>query len=1306
MGDQYMTKLTHIFAIILLGLFLVSCGGGGSVSTLPTSDAFDESDLDFNPKMDILWVVDPSKSMYEEVENVRNNIQAFITDFITNGYEYRMGVISTAAWSDEAYQANTSLDFLVDADGPVFARLHKGECVEYPAASNARILDHLNAGSIGQFTTRFQSNFDVYGVKLNTSGCGLVGAPFGNWDPVTNNIFGQGGYDNNDRYALWEYVNDERPLQSVRAFLEYDSTLGAGEKFVRDDAYLAIIIISDEQDASRDSLTPALGYAPGNPGNHTAAQYVSYISSIKESSPGAGDGLSRFGIYSIVDLNQTGNIDIDAAQQSGGLAFDINASQAEYIANLNSIKDAILTEATAYPLACRPVVSSIEIEILKQSGVLITVPRDTGSGGWTYISASQSVSFSPSYLPAKEDVITVNYTPATLNCGYGNSQPRIVLSNNQVYENSPNGTVVGTVSFINGDGTGGTYTIQTDTSAGGFAIDGVTGEVTIANTLLLDTETKSNEQIEVRLTLPDTTTFDKSFTIRILDVADSVPVANDDSYSASESAADLNGDITIIGNVSYNDTGIDASEVHTFANTSSPAEGALTFNSNGSFTYVVNVADFSPPLGSGDSSVQTFNYSLTDAATNTDSATVTITISGENQKPVLTLAIPDQNVVFDGGVIKVPMVAGDISVSGTASGTIANLIDGNQGTGHVTSSSGAHYIEMEFPSSSPLFEVQEFRIRGGHSLGNAILQVRAADDRVLTREVLPVDQAGSDNLTISMTDQVIGAKARLIRSVGSVNPSGDQNLNINEIEIWGIEAEITEIDLDNHFSDPDVGDTLTYYATDIYGEGPAPGWVTIAADKLRFVPPSGTDIVIGILAQDPSGATEFTTVRITREGSGDITNSAPISLLAVDDEKRGGMTLRRFGGGTENAGNPAADNSIRHGEGDNFIIDPYVGQDLRDILIANPIKDLGPSTYRCTSPYSCIPADTRADLIAAGYENQLAHFGDNYGSENGWSITPVHVDNKYPLGSFVYCSGDPSTSPPSPAVVANGRIIPCVNTSRSYGETYTSYFVPAKTGVYRFRSPTQVDDIARLLLAPTEYVEDLVPVFTTHHPGVSNLINSLYDITGDTHVANGEFSPNSHRSGGHDTSIFYEPPVVLNQGSYRKGYVYLEQGNVYALEIRFQEGGGTVQFAFEYNRKDIDCNPTNSQPSGSCWDGWKAIDASVMVPEAGSDAHTPRVISGPAVSFDAKNLFYDAEEDALDYTARLVNADGTVFTDGPSGNGSISDIGLVLGVQNGILSGTLNATYDTHKPRVVFKAQERHTSAHAEVESLPIKFSP
>ncbi len=120
---------------------------------------------------------------------------------------------------------------------------------------------------------------------------------------------------------------------------------------------------------------------------------------------------------------------------------------------------------------------------------------------------------------------------------------------NSVDENASNGTVVGITAFASdGDATNSTITYALDDNAGGrFAIHGMTGVVTVANSSLLDRETASSHNITVRATSADGSTVARGFTINVNDVNEySVsPISDVDAAANAVSENAING--TVVG---------------------------------------------------------------------------------------------------------------------------------------------------------------------------------------------------------------------------------------------------------------------------------------------------------------------------------------------------------------------------------------------------------------------------------------------------------------------------------------------------------------------------------------------------------------------------------------------------------------------------------------------------------------------------------------------------------------------------------------------------------------------------------------
>ncbi|ELP30334.1 Ig-like domain-containing protein [Rhodopirellula baltica] len=115
------------------------------------------------------------------------------------------------------------------------------------------------------------------------------------------------------------------------------------------------------------------------------------------------------------------------------------------------------------------------------------------------------------------------------------------------------------------------------------------------------------------------------------------PIANDDTYAAVEGAGPISGDLFAdTGNGIDSDPDGDTftvTEIKGVGLMSNPQAipltyGTLTINENGTFDYAVS--DFP----SVDGATETFEYAISDGLGGTDTATVTINITGENDLPI------------------------------------------------------------------------------------------------------------------------------------------------------------------------------------------------------------------------------------------------------------------------------------------------------------------------------------------------------------------------------------------------------------------------------------------------------------------------------------------------------------------------------------------------------------------------------------------------------------------------------------------------------------------------------------------------
>ncbi|HEX8468866.1 MAG TPA: cadherin domain-containing protein [Allosphingosinicella sp.] len=219
------------------------------------------------------------------------------------------------------------------------------------------------------------------------------------------------------------------------------------------------------------------------------------------------------------------------------------------------------------------------------------------------------------------DGLSVERT-VTINVGDVNEAPDgLAIDDSSVDENAPAGTLVGTVSAGDQDGDALSYALI-DNAGGRFAIDPATGALT--TTVPLNHEAQASFDVVVRATDPDGLSTERTLTIAVADVNEA-PVAAADSIAVNEDASTGNLWSLLLGNDSDPDSG---STLSIASVSGSGTLGSLVFDpATQSLRYVADHDSFDA-LAPGQTAVDTFTYTVTDAGGLTSSATVSVTVTG------------------------------------------------------------------------------------------------------------------------------------------------------------------------------------------------------------------------------------------------------------------------------------------------------------------------------------------------------------------------------------------------------------------------------------------------------------------------------------------------------------------------------------------------------------------------------------------------------------------------------------------------------------------------------------------------------
>lgn len=207
-------------------------------------------------------------------------------------------------------------------------------------------------------------------------------------------------------------TGDERAFQSLQTSI--DDTNNAG--FLRDDSFLAVVIISDEDDFSHDD-----SYFIGNnthPALHSPNDYVTYLDNATNSSGATRRyNVSAMAIWDEacrdqLNLSWNGRIIGTRYGQLVDATDGIKGSLCgDFASELENISDKIVSLATQFYLSRVPKVSTIKVIV---DGTVVPVAAENPgptTGGWTYDANANSIVFSGDHIPAQGSQIDITYDP-------------------------------------------------------------------------------------------------------------------------------------------------------------------------------------------------------------------------------------------------------------------------------------------------------------------------------------------------------------------------------------------------------------------------------------------------------------------------------------------------------------------------------------------------------------------------------------------------------------------------------------------------------------------------------------------------------------------------------------------------------------------------------------------------------------------------------------------------------------------------------------------------------------------------------
>jgi len=338
--------------------FATGCGNSTAFQMQTDGSTFKQNAISVNGKVDVLYVIDNSGSMAASQSHVAQNFQQFIQLFNQRGIDYRIAVTTTEAYRDLFGASSTISQFRDGTD----ATSHTGVRLITPQTPNIE--------------QTFLTN-----ITQGTAGSG-----------------------------------DERAFQSFKEALSNPANAG----FPRSDAFLAIIIVSDEDDFSVDDSADTHTHDYSYAGLHPTENYIKFLDSLTGADQKSRSSKYNVNTISILDqacMDEQNKISaehiigqryMDLAGKTNGITGSICG---DFGQSLSNISNKIIELTTQFYLNRPAVESTLSVSV---DGVSVPHLHDTDPlpwNGFIYHPDTKSISFYGAYIPQLNAIISVDFVP-------------------------------------------------------------------------------------------------------------------------------------------------------------------------------------------------------------------------------------------------------------------------------------------------------------------------------------------------------------------------------------------------------------------------------------------------------------------------------------------------------------------------------------------------------------------------------------------------------------------------------------------------------------------------------------------------------------------------------------------------------------------------------------------------------------------------------------------------------------------------------------------------------------------------------
>lgn len=392
--------------ILIVSLLFTACyKSNDSFSLLTEGQTFQQSAAILNNKVDIVWVVDSSMTMAKHQKNLATNFNSFISDFSDKNLDFHMSITSTDAWIREVDYNNkggSCQTYANPTHNPDTPYKSSGDCL-------------MTKATYGEMT-RFRDG-DIYGLADGTLG---VRSGIYLLSNQMNSTTLLNTFATNINTGTRGDGTQESGFQSLRATLRRnaDGTVGYnGEthtnlnEFRRNNAFLAVIFVTDEEDQS----TKQNGTKYSN-----TDEYVSDFKNFLNNYTQSTEGNKKYNISSIVvdDIKSCsyglhaeatqGDRYVAIAKATNGIVSSI--CNPDFSDELKKISSQILVLSTRFQILREPVTQTIKVLVNGSE-----IPNDENNG-WVFISENGSyfIEFHGPAIPQQGSSIDVQFDPVSV----------------------------------------------------------------------------------------------------------------------------------------------------------------------------------------------------------------------------------------------------------------------------------------------------------------------------------------------------------------------------------------------------------------------------------------------------------------------------------------------------------------------------------------------------------------------------------------------------------------------------------------------------------------------------------------------------------------------------------------------------------------------------------------------------------------------------------------------------------------------------------------------------------------------------